>query len=154
MKIKQKAWYWSLIPFAGRKKYSSTIGSTIYLTPKRYRLYQSLNANTHHTPTGAEVYTLGLVNHEQEHVKQYESDPWWFGIKYLFSRKYRLMAEVEAYGVQGRTYQQHGWSDSKLKHWCESRASQLASWRYGWLGNPAYICSMISGEIHVSVQSS
>lgn len=43
---------------------------------------------------------IGLLEHEKIHVKQWWKNPLFHGIMYLFSEKYRLNCEVEAYKEQ------------------------------------------------------
>jgi hypothetical protein len=47
---------------------------------------------------------LGLLHHELTHVQQWYRNPA-FGLCYLFSKKFRLVAEVEAYQEQLKYYQ-------------------------------------------------
>ncbi|MBI1928332.1 hypothetical protein HYR99_29320 [Candidatus Poribacteria bacterium] len=96
--IRCKSWLWNLVPLAGRNQFSSTIGNTIYLTPKRWEDYASGNPSPH---------TTALIEHEATHVRQSNREGQFrFSIQYLFSRKYlifipkakivpKLRAEVE-----------------------------------------------------------
>ena len=47
----------------------------------------------------------GLLAHEQEHVKQFWRSPFMHGLRYRFSKPYRLACEVAAYRVQASRYQ-------------------------------------------------
>ena len=64
-KIKRKSWLWNLVPLTGRNRFSSTIGTTIYLTPKRYDDYHADSPS---------VRTRALVAHEKVHVRQSQED--------------------------------------------------------------------------------
>ena len=90
MRIKRKSWLWHFVPLSGRNRFSATLGETIYLSPKRYDDYQSLQPK---------VSTVALVEHEKCHVLQFRRDRL-FMLKYLFSRKARLRYEAEAYAKQ------------------------------------------------------
>lgn len=47
---------------------------------------------------------VGLIKHEQVHVKQFWKSWCTFPVMYILSKKYRLAAEVEAYREQLRYY--------------------------------------------------
>ena len=91
VRVRQKTLIWHLIPLAGRNRFCTTIGSTIYLSPKRFNDYKQLQPK---------VSTTALVEHEKVHVAQYEREGLMFCLKYLFSRKWRLRYEAEAYAKQ------------------------------------------------------
>ncbi|MCZ6678452.1 MAG: hypothetical protein O7E52_14535 [Candidatus Poribacteria bacterium] len=119
VKIKRKSWLWNLVPLTGRNRFSSTIGSTIYLTPKRYDDYHSDSPS---------VRTQGLVIHETVHVRQYQAEKLLFGLKYALSRKARLNYEIEAYAAQIKFSIQHH-PDRKEKY-IRQKAKVLSSTRY------------------------
>lgn len=47
---------------------------------------------------------LGLIEHEKTHVKQFWRLPFIHGLRYRFSKSYRLNCEVEAYKEQLKHY--------------------------------------------------
>jgi hypothetical protein len=117
-KIKRKSWLWHLVPLSGRNRFSSTIGATIYLTPKRYDDYHSDSPS---------VNTLALVAHEQVHVRQYLEDSR-FQWKYVFSRQARLNYEIEAYAEQIKfLLQRH---PNRKEEYIEEKARRLSSMTY------------------------
>jgi len=89
-KIKKKSRLWKIIPLAGRNRFSTTFGDTIYLTPSRYDDYQSGQPKNS---------TVALIHHEIVHVEQYKRDKH-FKKNYLTDTRYRLQAEAEAYAKQ------------------------------------------------------
>lgn len=119
-KIVCKKWYWSFVPLAGRKRFSSTLGRTIYLTPKRYNNYYSASPS---------IYTLALVAHEKVHVQQYDADPLGFPFYYILSRTRRMNYEVEAYVAQIHQITS-GYPDLNRQTLIGKKADNLASWRY------------------------
>ena len=134
--IRAKAWWWSLVPLAGRNHFATTIGRTIYLPPKTYQEVMT---------DPPSVSSQALVLHETTHVQQYDAEGVWFALRYLFSRKSRLRYEVEAYGRQGAYLKQHGYTN--LDAWIWRRARTLASWRYWYLGDSAEIADMLQRTI-------
>ena len=89
-KIVKKSQLWSLIPLAGRNRFSTTFSDTIYLTPKRYDDWKSGNPR----PS-----TVALIAHKKVHVDQYFRDSA-FKCRYMTSRQWRLRYEAEAYAKQ------------------------------------------------------
>ena len=116
--LKRKSWLWNLVPLAGRNRFSSTIGTTIYLTPKRYDDYHSESPS---------LTTQALVVHEKVHVRQYQEDKG-FQRKYVFSRQARLKYEAEAYGEQIQFLIQH--RPEKKAEYIEEKAQRLSSITY------------------------
>lgn len=117
-KIKRKSSLWNFVPLAGRNRFSTTLGSTIYLTPKRYDNYYSGSPS---------VRTTGLVIHEKVHVRQYQED-WLFQLKYIFSRSARLNYEIEAYAEQIKFSIEH-YPNRKAKY-IKQKAKTLSSCPY------------------------
>lgn len=120
--VKQKGWWWYLPPFciSGRNRYSSTIGHTIYLTPKRWKSHMSGNPSRG---------TNALIEHEVTHIIQqerYGSFKWMF--LYLFSKKKRILFESEAYAYQVISYEPKG--KTETFNYVQKRAKSMASWRY------------------------
>ncbi len=122
--IERKSWLWNLVPLAGRKKFSTTIGNKIYLTPERYDDFYSKS------PSDS---TIALVEHEKVHVLQKSKDKW-FSLKYVFSRKARFKYEVKAYAIQIDKRMQlepvGNKTIQKMEDYCERYARYLSSWRY------------------------
>ena len=116
--IKRKSWLWNLVPLTGRNRFSSTIGKTIYLTPKRYDDYFSGSPS---------ITTLALVAHEKVHVRQYREDRR-FQVKYVSSRQARLSYEVEAYAEQIKFLVQH--YPNRREKYIRQKAKRLASINY------------------------
>lgn len=102
----------------GRSRFSSTIGTTIYLTPKRYDDYYSDSPS---------VKTRGLVIHEKVHVRQYLEDRL-FQFKYASSRKARLNYEIEAYAEQIQFLVQH--HPGRKEKYIRQKAKNLSSANY------------------------
>ena len=102
------------VPLSGRYRFSASVGDTIYLSPKRWRNYQTGSPNRN---------TRALIAHEKVHIEQYQRHGWKFGFLYLFSRAHRLYFEAEAYAAQiavrGR--------DPNI---IDKKAGILSSWRY------------------------
>lgn len=123
-KVKRKGFMWNFVPLSGRNRFSVTIGSTIYLTPKRYDNYQSKN------PSNS---TIALVEHEKVHVAQKQNDKW-FGFKYLLSRKARFIYEVKACAIQAdKRIQLLPCGEKTIDNctkFCERYAKTLSSWNY------------------------
>jgi len=130
MQVREKEWYWSLVPLAGRSKFASTIGTIIYLPPDKHRSY--ING-------AASSGLKDLIRHEQVHVLQWEKEKFWYIVKYLFSWKWRLFYEVEAYAEQCRF-------NPTFKR-ISQYALWLSSWRYLWLGNRNDIRHMIESAV-------
>jgi hypothetical protein len=115
IKIKRKSWLWNLVPLAGRNRFSNAIGTTIYLTPKRYDDYKSGSPKTS---------TIALIEHEKVHVRQSQEDKG-FRRKYIFSRNARLNYELEAYAVQLKILAQH--RPSRKEKYIQQKAKTLSS---------------------------
>ena len=126
MRVKRKSWLWNLVPFAGRHRFASTIGSTTFLPPKKYKASQSETPPQH---------IKDLLRHECVHVCQWQEEGLRYVLEYLFSRKWRLRYEIEAYAEQCRL-------DPNRKR-IERYARWLSSWRYGWLGSRPQIVRAI-----------
>lgn len=97
IKIKKKSWIWNLVPLAGRHKFATTIGHTVFLTPRQFKGYYEGN-----------IRRVALVRHEETHIRQLEREGWRYIFGYIFSRKARLQYEIEAYGVQIRHLRDNG----------------------------------------------
>ena len=136
--IRCKSWLWNLVPLAGRNRFSSTIGKTIYLTPKRWKDYASGHPSPH---------TAALIEHEATHVRQSKREGQFrFSIQYLFSRKHRLGYEIEAYGVQIDYLRRHV-SGFDVEERINRVAEVLASWRYLIFFPKAEIASKLRAEV-------
>ena len=136
--IRCKSWLWNLVLLAGRNQFSSTIGNTIYLTPKRWEDYTSGNPSPH---------TTALIEHEATHVRQSNREGQFrFSIQYLFSRKHRLGYEIEAYGVQIDYLRRHV-SGFDVEERINRVAEVLASWRYLIFIPKAEIASKLRAEV-------
>ena len=118
MKIKRKSWLWHLVPLSGRNRFSATIGETIYLSPKRYDDSKRLQPK---------ASTIALIEHEKVHVLQFRRDRL-FPFKYLFSRKWRLKYEAEAYARHIEVLVKRGNRDREKE--IDKKARLLASRSY------------------------
>ena len=96
-------------------------GYTITLSPTIYTEQYMID-----TP-GA---NMDVWMHESVHLKQQASNPFWFYLKYAFSRKFRYESELEAYTYQLHYYQSLGLSG--LEGQVEYMASILSSVNYVW----------------------
>jgi len=126
--IKEKKWWWHLVPFAGRNRFNAFSGNCIYLTPSRYADWMN------DKPFGS---TRAIVSHETIHVLQRREEGPIMYFRYIFSRKHRLRYEIKAYAVQYIVRQQY---ELDVSRWMFRKINLLASWRYLWLGEgwPAY----------------
>lgn len=52
-----------------------------------------------------------ILRHEEQHIRQWFNEGWWFVLKYFFSRKCRLQYEAEGFAVQIQAY---GVTDTKF----------------------------------------
>ena len=116
---KKKEWWWSLVPLAGRNKYWTTIGGTIYVPPKDY------DENL----TSLSVVNFARYIHEKTHVDQFKLYGWKFFFKYLFSREKRAIYESMAYGRQAAVFfylTRKDFSDT----WYEKRVNRIFGYPY------------------------
>ena len=60
----------------------------------------------------------GLHEHERVHVKQFWRSPLLYGLRYKFSKAYRLQAEAEAYAEQAKYY-----ADDRVPRFAEMLAT-------------------------------
>ena len=118
MRVKRKSWWWNLVPLAGRNRFCTTIGETIYLSPKRHTDSQALKPR---------VSTVALIEHEKVHVIQFRRDRL-FMLRYVFSRKWRLKYEAEAYARHIEILVKRGGRDLEAE--LNKRAGVLAGWHY------------------------
>lgn len=126
--VREKQWYWSLVPLAGRNRYATTLGSSIFLPPSRFQEWKRGHPS---------LRTRALVAHEEVHVKQWQAEGLRFVLGYWLSRSRRLEYEAQAYAQQARILWQGGaFPDLRaLFRWLSSRSQALASWRYLWTGS-------------------
>lgn len=85
-------------------------------------IYQDLKSNNPNPES------IGVLIHEQTHVKRnQELGVLKFGVKYIFSPKFRFNEELIATKAQFRFYKQN-----KIKPDIKKRAKALSGWVYFW----------------------
>ena len=119
--VRRKPILIDIIPGVGRDT-SSAVYPYVFLGRSVYADAFSTNPSR---------YTVGLILHEQEHlkrIKRYGVVKWY--LHYLFSPKFRLTEELEAYAIQF-AYLKHAGLTINI----EKIAHFMSSWLYLWVGN-------------------
>lgn len=98
IKIRPIPFFLRIVPIA-KKKLVFAIAPYIFLPDQQYAEYLS---------GGMSAQTRGTIAHETVHIKrEREQGVLWYGIKYLFLRKFRFQEEVIAITEQMRVWKQH-----------------------------------------------
>jgi len=85
-----------------------------------------------------------LIEHEKIHIEQQRKEPFKFYFKYIFSRKWRLEYELQAFVVQI----QYLIKDSKKSVWRDVRIKELAENFSELLSSPMYLLFYSKNKIH------
>ena len=125
-RIVEKSFWWNFVPLSGRRRFSASIGDTIYLTPKRWRDYKSGSPSR---------TTRALVAHEMRHYTQRQrvGARLWTR-RYLFSRHWRMKYEAEAYAHQILLL------GGNRVSWAQKKAKTLARWYLLFMSETVVLC--------------
>lgn len=116
--VREKSKIWNLIPWISDKT-AQAIYPNIYL-PKQ--MIESLKSNK------PDINLISCLIHEQEHIKrQKKMGIFFWGVKYIFSAKFRFEEEIFADLAKFRYLKKHKYNPS-----INRRARQLSGWNYFW----------------------
>lgn len=116
--VKVKSGWWKLIPWLN-KYTANAIYPNVYLPREIYDNLKSSSPEPRNTAT---------LIHEETHLKrEKEMGPLKFGIKYLFSPKFRFNEELEAHKESFKFLKKE-----KIKPNIERSAKFLSGWLYFW----------------------
>jgi len=119
IEVKKKPFAWRVLPWLYRYT-AQALYPNIYVSPKVYENLQTKNPNPKN---------IAILEHEKKHIeRQKEMGLFIFGVKYLFSPKFRLQEELLAIREGMRVYKKNN-----LNFDINRSAKFLSSWLYLWM---------------------